>query len=640
MGNWENLSGSGSGGGGGAAAPGDPSGLTATIIEYWVKELPLAAITMARIGLSGTKPSPLGTYLGVHVYAESPDGGSSRSQVGAGTADSAIAAPAFEPTDLGRYPDGADQYLAVFSLPVGIPAYYARIYAVGYSANGENTLVPASEPSPSPNCTLLVGVPDEIVGREYAESVTGLSATADLATIGGIVHTRVFVQFTPPDDTRWTGVYVHVIYEDDDGNEIDNIAVITNGTGASPSNWFPAPLLQTAKVRALSFSDPGGTSDPSDDGVNSYVSGLTPETTVSIGTNSGTVNAANNFNFDTSDFHVDPDTGAWAIKNVDFSKAINFNASTFDFDGLGDFVVKDGGIESKHLYTNGIDVGGGSNKPTLFRVYNHSGSLSGFIGDDFGSSGYDGAWFKRLLVGGSGPSTAPFFSDSSGNVIANGVYVYSAGTPLGWIGQNGSDVGAWFKQLSIGGTSFSAGKIKADASGNVTITDAPLTITLSGIKVAVDIANDATWGDYVGLTVRNNYLATLPHDTTTRVVIGIHGIGGYDSGNNLVAWLGQPSGFSAYGFGIDQSASLGSRATAQGGLEFGVYGATWSSFIGAARFLDTAGNQLLKERITGWGTPTGTLLRTALSNSSTATDVLQALMAVITDLKTHGLFGT
>lgn len=499
----------GSGGSGSTTPPGDPSGLSAAIIEYWVKDLPGASITMARIGLSGTKPSSLGTYLGIHVYAESPDGGSSRSEVGTDTAGSAIAAPAFEPTDLGRYPDGADQYLAVFSLPVGEPAYYARIYAVGYSATGENTLVPASEPSPSPSCTLLVGVPDEIVGREYAELVTGLSVTADLATIGGIVHTRIFTTFTPPADTRWTGVYVHVLYNDDNGNAVENVGVITNGTGANPSNWFPAPAVQTAKVRALSFSDPAGTTDPTDDGVNSYVSGLTPETTVSIGTNGGTVNAANSFNFDTSDFHVDPTTGAWAIKNVDFTKSINFDTSMFSLVS-GDFAIVAGGIGSTQiandaittpkilsgsvttakLTTSEINVGnGGSSMPIRFRVYDASNNPIGWIGDDTFNTGYVGAWFKRLLVGGTAPSNAPFFADSSGNVVANGVYVYAAGSPLGWIGSNGADTGAWFKKLSIGGSSFSTGPLQADASGNVSINGATFSLTNGTITVSIDGTN-------------------------------------------------------------------------------------------------------------------------------------------------------
>lgn len=48
-------------------------------------------------------------------------------------------------------------------------------------------------------------------------------------------------------------------------------------------------------------------------------------------------------------------------------------------------------------------------------------------------------------------------------------------------------------------------------------------------------------------------------------------------------------------------------------------------------------SQVVGARITGWGAPTATQLRSALTNSSTATDVLQTLAALIVDLRTHGL---
>jgi len=48
-------------------------------------------------------------------------------------------------------------------------------------------------------------------------------------------------------------------------------------------------------------------------------------------------------------------------------------------------------------------------------------------------------------------------------------------------------------------------------------------------------------------------------------------------------------------------------------------------------------SQVVGARINGWGAPTATQLRSALTNSSTATDVLQTLSALIVDLRTHGL---
>ena len=47
--------------------------------------------------------------------------------------------------------------------------------------------------------------------------------------------------------------------------------------------------------------------------------------------------------------------------------------------------------------------------------------------------------------------------------------------------------------------------------------------------------------------------------------------------------------------------------------------------------------QVVGTQIGGWGAPTATQLRAALTNASTATDVLQTLAALIVDLRTHGL---
>lgn len=72
-----------------------------------------------------------------------------------------------------------------------------------------------------------------------------------------------------------------------------------------------------------------------------------------------------------------------------------------------------GAVGTTELTTGEIKVGGGGGKPGMFGVYNASNSLIGFIGV---YSGYQGAWFKELRIGGSGISDAPVYADSSGNV--------------------------------------------------------------------------------------------------------------------------------------------------------------------------------------------------------------------------------
>lgn len=59
--------------------------------------------------------------------------------------------------------------------------------------------------------------------------------------------------------------------------------------------------------------------------------------------------------------------------------------------------------------------------------------------------------------------------------------------------------------------------------------------------------------------------------------------------------------------------------------------------LGTGSVLTIGANQVVGAKATGWATPTGTLQRTALTDASTATDVLRTLQALVTDLRTHGL---
>ena len=100
------------------------------------------------------------------------------------------------------------------------------------------------------------------------------------------------------------------------------------------------------------------------------------------------------------------------------------------------------------LDTTEISVGGGGSKPGKFGVYNASGSQIGFIGVESGNEG------------------------------------------------------AWFKTLSVGGTSYGNGKIKADSSGNVTISDATFTLNLNGITTSINNVFSGSY--YAGFIVSSN----------------------------------------------------------------------------------------------------------------------------------------
>jgi hypothetical protein len=71
-----------------------------------------------------------------------------------------------------------------------------------------------------------------------------------------------------------------------------------------------------------------------------------------------------------------------------------------------------GAIGTAQLFAGQIKVGGGAGMPSQFEVVDGSGSPIGWIGTD---SGNVGAWFKTCRVGGTAYSNAPFQADASGN---------------------------------------------------------------------------------------------------------------------------------------------------------------------------------------------------------------------------------
>lgn len=75
-----------------------------------------------------------------------------------------------------------------------------------------------------------------------------------------------------------------------------------------------------------------------------------------------------------------------------------------------------GAITSDKLYSVEIMVGGGGGKPGQFSIYNASGGQSGWIGTN---SGYSGAWFPTISIGGTSYPNGPLKADNSGNVTIN-----------------------------------------------------------------------------------------------------------------------------------------------------------------------------------------------------------------------------
>lgn len=93
--------------------------------------------------------------------------------------------------------------------------------------------------------------------------------------------------------------------------------------------------------------------------------------------------------------------------------------------------------------------------------------------------------------------------------------VDSIGSLIGWIGDQvtatAEFIGAWFKTLYIGGTGPADAKIVADASGNVTINGATITLTENGVMTVIDGSVNSLTGHPQGLLVRDIVAASHPY---------------------------------------------------------------------------------------------------------------------------------
>jgi hypothetical protein len=77
-----------------------------------------------------------------------------------------------------------------------------------------------------------------------------------------------------------------------------------------------------------------------------------------------------------------------------------------------------------------------------------------------------------------------------------------------------------------------------------------------------------------------------------------------------------------------------------GGNTSAAYPVDATGSINASGAYLVGGTQVVGSRRTGWTIPTATLSRSGLTNSSTATQVLETLAALVTDLMTTGIIGT
>lgn len=152
----------------------------------------------------------------------------------------------------------------------------------------------------------------------------------------------------------------------------------------------------------------------------------------------------------------------------------------------------------------------------------------------------------------------------------------SGGTTIGWIGGDGGYVGGWFQNLYVGGSGASTAKIVANTSGNIAV-------SLTGGTDTFTITNSGS-----------DYITTLSDGGT-----------------------------------VIKNAANTRYVTIYPGLLTIEHSGTYPRIV-------MGGSQVLRDRKTGWGSPTGTTTRSAFDTATVTTAQLaERVKAIIEDLKDH-----
>lgn len=283
----------------------------------------------------------------------------------------------------------ATTYAPVWPVP-SVPTVLV-IQLVSFDTAGrENTVVLGV----TPQLQFVLETPPGTVGKEFTGVVASQSASIQYS-LGkdGTNLFRFVMNWVDPSDVNFGGVYIS--FFNHTGSITTLWGSIGAGTQTATTPWWPITGNDTIDIRFISFDVNWQ--------VNTYQAGVTPIATVNIVNPYGGLDPGK----------IDPSKLAGTL-------AIN----------TGIFGVAPNSIDNASLTVGDLKVGGGGSKTTRFVVYNHAGAAIGWIGDDTANSGFVGAWFQQLYVGGTGPSGAPFTVDSGGNLSISMTSSNAGSTPF------------------------------------------------------------------------------------------------------------------------------------------------------------------------------------------------------------------
>jgi hypothetical protein len=503
------LFGSSGGAGDSAPIPGQPS-----IVAKGYRYLPADSDGRIYVEVLATvtPPSPIGSYDGANIWLQAPDSFGVDDFSGGGLELGVDEVGATWSPSLVTWAASGEE--ARFRWPAPDKNNYWRLYVVAGSEDKSRLPVEKGKPGESPSVVFLVEAPPAVaVGREFAPIVENETAIVEYDLTGsesGAQRFRVKTTWDWPrgDEAIATVGGVDIALNDGDPATEDlqaSMSIELDATGGSfATDWKDVPASPVQRRAEFYTYDTSGRR-------NSYQYGITPSVLLTIQRQNGTTgqefapvvtpgtpfitaipvasatadgaeplqvttnwNAPADSRFGGVELVVERADGVrkpygggrlsptehfmpqpatvqtyrfWVVSRdtagrsntivagvtpyqdisvgsaagrLNLGKGINYNATRLRQDG-GSLDLKPGAIGTEFLSTTGIDIGPGAGKMPYFRVQDSFGALLAWIGDYTSVvGGYVGAWFKRLSIGGSSPSNAPIQCDSAGNVTING----------------------------------------------------------------------------------------------------------------------------------------------------------------------------------------------------------------------------
>ena len=348
-------------------------------------------------------------------------------------------------------------------------------YAVSLDNNANANTDGRNPAVGTPSATISVSPPSaSTAGTEWTSHVTGASfAATTVAGSDGTTLQRITATFTAPSDVTWGGVELRVY----DG------ATLLSSVAATPSPIslnIPNPAAATTvTARLVSFDVNNRT--------NSEVAG-TPQNTLNIGSATGTLDLRK---------YLPASSDLFAITGGKIVVAANQITET---------AIASGSISTPKLQANAITSNEiAANAVVAGKIATNAVTATTILANAVTTAKLDAT---EISVGGGGSKPGKF-----------GVY-NASGSQIGFIGVESGNEGGWLKTLSVGGTSYSTGIVRADGSGNVTINGATLTLNLN--STVAEIANGAAFGYNNGLRV---YSTTSGQESPVMIAPGVIQIG-------------------------------------------------------------------------------------------------------------------